>query len=137
MTWKKAGDIATSRLFGSQTKGCPFCGTIVDYVTETGKVISYPGVECCPEALRRQIAWRKGELDQLNKRAADRLRDVEDLQRRSVEGDRSSLALAARAQRSYEALMGPDGEWNTEMRALSNEITRLRKKLASLEDRAA
>jgi hypothetical protein len=138
VTWQSTRDVLEKEgPFAGQTPGCPYCGTVIDYTTSTGHGVSYPGVECCAPAIRRQIAWRTREIEVLKKRIEDRRREVEELQRSAVDGDRGKLAAAARAQRAFDSLLGPEGAWSTELRELSREIVRLKRKLPGLEDRAA
>lgn len=139
MSWQSVSDIAeASYLATAKPKGCRDCGTVVEYEVKTkpGLVVEHPGVECCPPAIRRQIAWRTAELDQLNKRVNERRAAVEELQRKSADGDRHSAAYAAQAARAFEAIMAPgQGEWALELKGLSGEIARLKRKLAALEGR--
>lgn len=135
MSWQSVADVTKTYLL-SQPKGCRDCGTIKTFTSENGMIIEYPGVECCPPAIRRQIAWRAAELDQLNKRVSERRAAVAELQRKSADGDRHSAAYAAQAARAFEAIMRPkEGAWGIELDELSKEIARLKKKLNALEGR--
>lgn len=137
MSWQNAGDVAKTYLL-SQPKGCRDCGTIKTFTCENGMIIEYPGVECCAPAIRRQIAWRAAELDQLNKRVNERRAAVAELQRKSADGDRQSAAYAAQAARAFEAIMAPgQGAWALELKDLSGEIARLKRKLMDLEGRTS
>ena len=121
---------------GLPAMGCRDCGAITERRTPTGLVVEYPGVECCAPAIRRQIAWRTAELDQLNKRVSERRAAVAELQRKSADGDRQSAAYAAQAARAFESIMRPkEGAWGIELDELSKEIARLKKKLNALEGR--
>ena len=139
MTWQSVSDIVEDTYLSQEKpRGCPDCGTVVEYRVQTrnGLVIEYPGVECCAPAIRRQIAWRAAELDQLNKRVTERRAAVAELQRKSADGDRQSAAYAAQAARAFEAIMRPkEGAWGIELDELSKEIARLKKKLNALEGR--
>lgn len=139
MSWQSVSDIAEgSYLATAKPKGCRDCGTVVAYEVKTkpGLVVEYPGVECCPPAIRRQIAWRAAELDALNKRVRERRAAVEELQRKSADGDRHSAAYAAQAARAFESIMRPrEGAWGIELDDLAKEIARLKRKLAALEGR--
>ena len=141
MSWQSVSDIVEDAYLSQEKpKGCRDCGAVVEYRVQTrkGLVIEYPGVECCPPAIRRQIAWRAAELDQLNKRVNERRAAVAELQRKSADGDRHSAAYAAQAARAFEAIMAPgQGEWALELKGLSGEIARLKRKLMDLEGRAS
>lgn len=141
MTWRSVSDIVEDAYLSQEKpKGCRDCGTVVEYRVQTrkGLVVEYPGVECCPPAIRRQIAWRTAELDQLNKRVNERRAAVAELQRKSADGDRHSVAYAAQAARAFEAIMAPgQGAWARELQGLSGEIARLKRKLMDLEGRTS
>ena len=139
MTWQAVSDIVNDAyLAPDKPKGCRDCGAITERRTPTGLVVEYPGVECCPPAIRRQIAWRAAELDQLNKRVNERRAAVAELQRKSADGDRHSAAYAAQAARAFESLMERKrGAWALELEELSDEIRRLKGKLMDLEGRTS
>lgn len=138
MTWQAVSDIVEDAYLSQEKpKGCRDCGTVVEYRVKTkpGLVVEYPGVECCPPAIRRQIAWRAAELDVLNKRVNERHAAVKELQRKS-DTDKHAGAYAAQAARAFEAIMRPkEGAWGIELDELSKEIARLKKKLNALEGR--
>lgn len=133
MSWQSVADVTKTYLL-SQPKGCRDCGTIKTFTSENGMIIEYPGVECCPPAIRRQISWRAAELDQLNKRVSERRAAVEELKRKSADGDRHSAAYAAQAVRAFDALMERGrGAWALEIDELAKEIRRLKARLNALE----
>lgn len=133
MSWQSVADVTKTFLL-SQPKGCRDCGAITERRTPTGLVVEYPGVECCPPAIRRQIAWRAAELDALNKRVSERRAAVEELKRKSADGDRHSAAYAAQAVRAFDALMERGrGAWALEIDELAKEIRRLKTRLNALE----
>lgn len=136
MSWQAVGDILEGNYLLGDPKGCRDCGTIRTHKHPNGLIIEYPGVECCIPAIRRQIKWRSGDLDALNKQVSDRLRAVEELKAKAGE-DRHLLGYAAQAARAYDALMRPGtGEWDIEIKALSTDIKRLRAKLEAMEKAA-
>lgn len=141
MSWQSVSDIVEDAYLSQEKpKGCRDCGAVVEYRVKTkpGLVVEYPGVECCPPAIRRQIAWRTAELDQLNKRVNERRAAVAELQRKSADGDRHSAAYAAQAARAFESLMERKrGAWALELEELSDEIRRLKGKLMDLEGRTS
>lgn len=137
MTWQAVSDIVNDAyLAPDKPKGCRDCGAITERRTPTGLVIEYPGVECCPPAIRRQIAWRAAELDALNKRVSERRAAVAELQRKS-DTDKHAGAYYAQAARAFESLMERKrGAWALEIEELSDEISRLKKKLQALQEPA-
>ena len=127
MTWQAVGDILDTTAILNNLRGCPYCGAICRL-----HAIPHAAVECCPPALERQIAWRTDDLTQLHKAASDRERDVRELQAKVTDGDKQAAVQAARAARSLETYMQRGGMWDTEVRELSDEIKRLKSKLANM-----
>lgn len=137
MTWQSVSDIVNDAyLAPDKPKGCRDCGAVTERRTPTGLVVEHPSVECCAPAIRRQIAWRAAELDQLNKRVNERRAAVAELQRKS-DSDKHAGAYYAQAVRAFDSLMERKrGAWALELEELSDEIRRLKGKLQSIEGRA-
>ncbi len=133
--WQTVADLTRSHL-GNPNHGCPYCGTVIQRTTDTGKTAYHPATECCPRALRRQINWRMDEIDAIKKRAREREKLVEKIQEEVKLAPTKAMAGQAqvrldRARLNYRDYVGnfvaPD------LRELSTEIARLKAKLIKLE----
>lgn len=138
MTWQAVGDVAR-QIVNADAPGCRDCGTVREVRTEHGYVARYPGVECCAPAIRRQVEWRAGEIDQLQREIQQR-RGVLDELRQAVEDAPHSAreareGLVARATRAFNSRM--EHVYEPKLRELSSEIARLKRKLIQAEGEAA
>lgn len=92
---------------GKKSPGCKHCGAKVQKVAANGKVvIHHPGAECCPAAVKDQIAYRTEELRVMRKLEVDLRHAVEEAEAHANEltGRDASTAKAAAAKmrRSYD-----------------------------------
>lgn len=140
--WRDMRDMLRSGMeaLSLYAKGCRFCGRIeerhVPLQSGGSMVVYYPGVECCPDALRQQVKWRIEEIDAVRKRMADREKAVAEL-REHVDLAPTRSAAEAAAKRADFAEKSLQRELNevftAELRRLSGDLARLKKKLAALE----
>lgn len=132
--WQPASELTATHL-GNPNRGCPHCGTVMRHHTPTGQTAYWPGTECCPPAIRRQIGWRTEQLDGLRKTITDRENAIREMQDEIETAPRSAqaqlLAKRDRAQRNLNAVM--QDHYTPEIRTISREIARLRHRLTDLE----
>lgn len=138
MTWQPISDI-TTKFLGDPNRGCRDCGTIMKYTTATGHTAYYPGVECCAPALRRQIQWRSGDIDTLQRQLQTREKTVQQIQD-EIDHAHSRTAAAAAAAKKERAERNLDQAmreiYTPQLRELSAEIARLRRKLEKHDEHA-
>ena len=141
--WRSVKELVTGNMtfLTEKARGCPDCGRIEEYrvTLSSGQVMAlfYPGVECCPAAMKRQIEWRQADIERVNRTMADRDKAVREL-REAVDFALNRTAMAqmdkkaASAERSFMADV--EAVYTPQMHALSAEIVRLKKKLTALEN---
>lgn len=138
MTWQAVGDVAKT-IVNADAPGCRDCGTVREIRTDHGHVARYPGVECCPPALRRQIQWRAEDIDQVKGDIEQRRRVLTELQQAVDDAPHSARegrqGLLSRAERAFASRM--EHVFQPRLRELSGEIARLKRKLGEVEGRAA
>lgn len=138
MTWQSVGDIA-QQIVNADAPGCRDCGTVMEFKTKSGYTARYPGVECCPPAIRRQIQWRAGEIDQVKADIENRRKVLTELQQAVDDAPHTARearqGLLAKATRAFESRM--EHVIRPQLTELSTEIGRLKRKLAEAEGRAA
>lgn len=130
MTWQAVGDVA-KRVFNEDTPGCPYCGAVMVHQTEEGHAFWYPGVECCADAIRRQVSWRANEINQVQARITERRQRVQEtidaVEEASYQAKGSAQARADRASKALAVRMRE--EFEPALKELSSEIARLKRKL--------
>lgn len=137
MTWEPVGDvIKRTKTINEHSQGCRDCGTVMQTTTPSGFTAYYPGVECCPPALRRQIQWRSQEIDTVNRKLQERQDAVTHIRDEiNLAPSRSAAAAAeaklTRAERNLAISMRE--HFTPQLRELSKEIARLKNKLRQLE----
>lgn len=135
-TWQSVADIAQSFL-GDPTVGCQFCGVVVERVHEvTGQSAYHPGVECCPGALKRQIKWRTGDVNDVQRRITDREKGIEQMQaeQETALSRSAAAAIEARVAKARVALDHALKEiFTPQLQELSGELSRLRQALRIAE----
>lgn len=141
--WRSVAELVTGDVvfLTERAKGCPDCGRIEERrVRMRGgqeMVLFYPGVECCPAAVKRQIEWRQADIERVNRTMADRDKAVREL-REAVDFALNKVAMAqmdkkaAVAEKSF--MTDVERVYTPQMHELSAEIVRLKKKLTTLEN---
>lgn len=134
MTWQAASDVA-AKVVNANSRGCRDCGHIQNFRTEHGFLAYYPGVECCPPALRRQIEWRHKDIDRINRQIQERQDRATELRRQAERAPTHNAkanaeAEAARAERSLHMIIRD--HYTPQLQELSKEVARLKRKLAAL-----
>lgn len=119
-------------LIGNPTLGCPHCGTVLIKHSpgppET--ILHHPGVECCPERLEEEIAWREEEKAGIKKRIAEddrHIRAMRDEIEISRPQDRGRLER--KVERSLDVQDRKNATYSEELAEIDSEIYRLRVKL--------
>lgn len=135
MTWQPVADVA-AKVVNANSRGCRDCGHIAHATTEHGYLAYYPGVECCPPALRRQIQWRHQDIDRINRTIQDRQDHATELRRQAERAPTHNAkaiaeAEAARAERNLHIVLRDN--YTPQLQALSKEVARLKTKLRSMQ----
>lgn len=138
-TWQPVADLAETQL-GATARGCPHCGSRTTITTDDGRTITYPSVECCPPAIKRQIRWREEDIRALNRRRAEREQALEQLRESLDELPTRAARAAAEAKlaRSERNSATRDREdFTPRLRELNAEVARLNAKLTAITRRDA
>lgn len=131
MTWH---DVATAaREITSRRSTCPYCGSSRTVTATNGVRVTVPTTECCPDALRRQIAARGAELNATRREMEQAEATVERI-REEIDAATTNAARAqaeARLTRARGALARRISDTYTpRLRELGAELNRLKARLA-------
>lgn len=133
MTWQAISDV-TQAIINENAPGCPDCGTVKEVRTANGYTARYPGVECCPPAIRRQIDWRAQEIDQVQADIQRERNALNELRQAADEAPRTSKDAAEKrhqhADKGHQKRM--EDKYEPQLKELSSEIARLKRKLNTM-----
>jgi len=126
-------------VIGDPEKGCQFCGDVsVKEGEKGGKTAWYhPSVECCADAITRQIEWRRAEMEDVRRKREADDRGLEELRRLSQEGGIGARDAAAKLPGATRGISSKNEHvYGPQMRELAGEIHRLQVKRAAMREEA-
>lgn len=135
--WQSVATLAGKATLGRPDDGCPNCGIVMHYTTETGQQAYWPGTECCPQAITRQIGWLHDEIADLKKRAETRNQHIRDLEESVELATTPGARAAAQAEvnrASHNLQQVYDDLYAEPMKERSSEIRRLAAKRRQMQE---
>ena len=118
-------------VYGDPEKGCRHCGHVaMKHAADGNAILYHPGVECCADAIKDQIRFRKGEIERVQAKV---LEDEERVKLLTEEVDmlgrdsRTQQAHTARylEEKALNGLAGKQFAYQEQISELSREVKRL------------